>query len=486
MNSYGLIKINKKVSVINLAQIFFLFFIISLFFPIRYVFPTLESFITGLYSDFTSFSLYLSDVFLIIAFFFTLCYNYNNFIKLIVNCKLLVVLLIWLILAIFLFNPHISALNIWSFFKFIELMIVAYGTTRIVFSNKSLVFSNLFIYTFTVLGTIQSIIGLLQFLKQAPIGLSILGEQQIYPYLSGIAKIVSDETTYIRAYGTFPHPNVLSVFLVVSIFFIIYLLLNQQKRNFPNKLISNRYSLITNFGLNLALFINILGFTLTFSRGAFLSLGLGLLIWFGFIVFSPSFLKHVLSLPNGRGLGGVILIQTLVIIIVSMGLSFFIFKPFLLTRATISDQASVERKIYNQTAINIIKDKPIIGIGAGESLLHMEQYAPIQLKPYQIQPIHNYFLLSASEIGIIGALMLIWIFLSHLSGLYKTIIPNSKFIIQDKAPEDYLFKLTLISIPITCISLMFFDHYFYTIQSTQMLLWVILGLIANQKSNEAT
>lgn len=88
--------VSKKINPHNLAQVFFLFFVISLFFPIRYVFPTSESYITGLYSDFTSFSLYLSDIFLFIAFFFILWYNYKSFVDSIVNCKWLIVLFIWI------------------------------------------------------------------------------------------------------------------------------------------------------------------------------------------------------------------------------------------------------------------------------------------------------------------------------------------------------------------------------------------------------
>jgi hypothetical protein len=152
--------ISKKINPHNLAQIFFLFFVISLFFPIRYVFPTSESYITGLYSDFTTFSLYLSDIFLFIAFFFILWHiKLDLFKKLFSNHYSLPTFLFWLILAIFLFNPHITALNFWSFFKFFELIIVAYGTTKLVFSDERLAFRNTFFLTFISLGTIQSIIG---------------------------------------------------------------------------------------------------------------------------------------------------------------------------------------------------------------------------------------------------------------------------------------------------------------------------------------
>ncbi len=486
--------ISKRINLINLCRIFFLLFLFSIFFPIRYVFPTSESYITGLYSDFTTFSLYLSDIFLFIAFFFILWYNYKYFIEFIVNCKLLVALWIWLILAIFIFNPHISGLNFWSFFKFFELIVVAYGTIKAIFNYQFSISKSWFLGMFILLGTVQSIIGLMQFLKQAPIGLSKLGEQQIYPYLSGVAKIVSGGTIYIRAYGTFPHPNILSVFLLVAIFLLIHLSLNQQKPNLTSNLFSKHYSLITKIILNLALFINILGLTVTFSRGAFLALGLGLLVFFGLLAYwlkKPVILNSFQNLDSRsvRPLADSMTKNLKVVainILLALAVAFLIFKPFLLSRATISDQATIERKIYNQTARNMIKANPVIGKGAGESLLHMEQYSPVKLKPWQIQPIHNYFLLSASEIGIFGSLILILVFLSHLFGIWNLkiwdLFKNWKLEIRNLKTSFY--RLTLFTILICFIILMLFDHYFYTIQSTQMLLWMTLGIIASTKENE--
>ena len=65
------VTINK----LNIAQIFFLLFLASLFFPIRYVFPNSEAFQTGAYSDFTSISLYLSDIFSIFHNFVPITYS---------------------------------------------------------------------------------------------------------------------------------------------------------------------------------------------------------------------------------------------------------------------------------------------------------------------------------------------------------------------------------------------------------------------------
>ncbi len=504
----------KKINWENLAKIFFLFFLITLFFPIRYVFPTASSYATGLYSDFTSISLYLSDIFLFIAFFFILCSNFRKFKKIFSFSLILAIL--WLFFVLFFNFKTISGLNIWIFAKFIELMVVSYGTTVIIFRDKTTKFKTLFLLIFVCLGTIQSAIGLLQFLNQSSIGLNLIGEQVIGSNLWGVAKVtcsvacqfigsttgVAHETAYIRAYGTFPHPNLLSAFLVATIFINLYLLINKLKFESKNALFSNRYSFFTNIWLNLALFINILGLTTTFSRGAYLAFGIGLIIFF----ISFYLRRSAKAIVRGRWY------FPWLNVVVSLMISFLLFHPFLLSRATISDQATVERGVYNQIAVNMIKDKPFFGLGIGETVLHMEQYLPRTnfyesintpqttesnplantemvnskklvrgdqpkiLKPWQIQPIHNYFLLSAAELGIIGALLLIWVFLSHL-----------KFIILNLKSNFNSYYLLLTTLLIIFLVLMLFDHYFYTLQQTQMLLWMILGLIAVEiKSGQQT
>jgi O-antigen ligase len=424
----------------RVAKLFFLLFLITLFFPIRYVFPTTSSFVTGLYSDFTSISLYLSDIFLFIAFIFTLWSNkFGLFKSLVKDQRLTAIFILWLIVATFILNHPTSTLNIWFFIKLFELIVVSYGTTALLFKNQRPRIKIIFLFVFVSLGTLQSVIGLLQFLNQSPVGLKLLGEQVIYPNLWGIAKIVSNGTAYIRAYGTFPHPNLLSAYLLVTTFINIYLLNSTWKK-------------ITQLWLNLALFINILGLIATFSRGAYLAFAVGLIIHFSILVYK-------------QGLKAVF--RSALKVVFAILIAFILFKSFLLTRTTISDRATLERGVYNQTAINIIKNKPIGGVGVGESVLHMEQYSPVPLNDWEIQPIHNYFLLSAAELGIVGALLFIWIFISHLKAISYRL----------KANFDPYYLL-LATVLVCFLVLMLFDHYFYTLQQTQMLLWMTLGLIA--------
>lgn len=424
-----------------ITKVSFFFFIISLFFPLRKVFFSNSAYLTGAYSDFTSFSLYLSDILILTTWGLILISRggardmAHHVVK---NLKWFI---FWLILGFLWHYKENSGLNWYFLLKYAEL-IVAYETTAYIFSRFQI--KKLFLKLFILLGTFQSILALTQFWLQKSVGLPYLGENLLNISILGVAKIVSGGTTFIRGYGTFPHPNLLSAFLVFSIFSLLFFI--YQSKTSKTRVL---YSIL--------LFINTLGLTVTFSRGAFLALGIGLIIFF-----IPSLIRRGGPEPV-RGAGW---FKLSVLIFSYILLSFVIFHPFLLTRATISDPATLERKQYNQIALKIIKDKPIFGIGAGESVLHMEQYSEKRLETWKKQPIHNYFLLSAAELGIPGALILIWIFLWHL----KSLILNLK---SKLSP----WHLALSAILISFLILMLFDHYFYTLQQTQMLLWVVLGFI---------
>jgi len=446
--------------------------VLSIFFPIRHVFLTKEAYLTGNYSDFTSFSLYISDILIFITAIAVFLPRGGRIFWLRIKDKGLRIPIIWLILAIFIiFFIHFGLnirLNVYLLAKWLEL-IVAYGTFKVLFDQNSL--KNLFLKLFAWLCGLESILALIQFAKQSSIGLYKLGEPHLAPSILGVAKIVSGGTTFIRGYGTFPHPNPFSAFLVAGILITAYLLINA-----TTKKSQILYSVL--------LFINILGLTVTFSRGAYLALAVGLVIFFGMLFFgrhsegvqpteeSQPFIRRSFTPRMHSGFR----MTPVVVVVISVIVSFFLFKPFLLTRATFSDQATVAREFYDVTGVKMVEKNPIFGVGLGESLLHMEQYSQKVLAPWDKQPPHNYFIIAAAEMGIPAMLILVWIFLSHFWGLIKKIRTNKDF-------QLFTFYFLLISILCTFLVLMMFDHYFYTLQQTQLLLWIFLALIAAETKN---
>ncbi len=142
--------------------------------------------------------------------------------------------------------------------------------------------------------------------------------------------------------------------------------------------------------------------------------------------------------------------------------------PFLKTRATAEDSAVAERKIYNQIGVHLVKENPIFGTGAGESLLHMKRLSPVQLRSDQTQPIHNYFLLTAAELGLPAAALLLIMVLYPLALLLRKLARK----------EGNATTAALAGAIVCVLVLMQFDHYFYTIVPTEMALWVLLGAAA--------
>lgn len=447
--------LKSRLNYLNIAQIFLFFWLFSLFFPIKYVFPSHFSYQTGLYSDFTSFSLYLSDILLFITWIFVILPRGKVFYHVVIQKKPIKWLILWIFVLFFVNLNENWQLSLFFLGKTLELF-VAYGTMAVLFKEKLIKTS--FFSFFSVLCGIQSLISLNQFFIQKPIGLFRLGEQKIYAWQWGVAKLVSYGTTYIRGYGTFPHPNLLSAFLITGIIINIYLIFKNEKLQYQAM-------------LSALLIINILGLTVTFSRAGYLAVAIGLAIFFGILALSHYFKTRITYGDKTLFLSQPVA-MTISVILFSIILSFSLFHNLILTRATVSDKASLERGIYNHISLKMIKTRPIFGLGTGQSMLHMEQLSEPKLKPWEIQPIHNYFLLSAAELGIPGALILIWIFLDHLSSIWKLKITNLSH-----------YQITLGTILVCFLILMMFDHYFYTLQQTQFLLWMTLALIAAETKN---
>ena len=89
---------------------------------------------------------------------------------------------------------------------------------------------------------------------------------------------------------------------------------------------------------------------------------------------------------------------------------------------------------------------------------------------WEIQPPHNYYLNVAVEQGIQGLILFIAFFVL----LVKMGIDQLK---SSTVARETLTTILLLSIFMSFLFLMLFDHYFYTLWQTQLLLWIIIGMI---------
>src|SRR6476469_3998213 len=198
------------------ATNYLLFLLVILIpFSIRHVFDSTWNFQTGAYSDFTSLSLYISDLVLIALVSLQVIIKPKWFVPRVWNV-LGIAAGLWLILELFLQVRGLLPLQAYFSLRFIFLLILAPTIANIDVPREKLA------WLFSALGAIQALIAIAQFYTQNSFGLYLLGESQLEPNGYGIAKIVSHGTKLIRSYGTFPHSNLLSAFLVAATAFNLY------------------------------------------------------------------------------------------------------------------------------------------------------------------------------------------------------------------------------------------------------------------------
>jgi O-antigen ligase len=314
-------------------------------------------------------------------------------------------------------------------------------------------FFGISLVSLTINGFIQAIIGIFQFIYGHSLGLRLFGESIVSRETPGVAKLVIDGTKHIRAYGTFPHPNIMAVFLIIPLIIILISLINRWQSKFVSRAtILNRIptSLILVF-----LFVIGLGFILTFSRSAFLGLFIALLFVF------YSFMRNLQYKKQ-------ILIVLLLIIVALIGSVYFVSH----NTSLFSDQSMKERNSYVNVARETISAHPLIGVGAGQFVL--EEYSEnTNLEGWQYQPVHNVYLLLASELGITG-LVLFLIFMATL--LFRESGGGKNTYIL----TCYNFCCIMFSFLIIAL----FDHYFWDIKiGTMIFSLIVVFILLRNRSN---
>ena len=390
-------------------------------------------------TEFGALFLYLSDILIVILLALWL---YKSLFQKKLKIKKLTALTIsFLSFGLFLTLSLFSSKNLTISFYFlvkISLLIGFYYYIRLKIKKDELVN----VYKIIFMGSIvQSLIALGQYIKQGSLGLRYLGESVVAPNLYGVAKIDFLGQKIIRSYGTFSHPNILAVFLLVSICCVLWLVLKHKK---PVYLIG--------------LPILVLGLILTFSRT---TVFLGLI--FFLLFFFYSWLKaKPLNFSRKMVTGSFSVFLSSVIAV------FIVFSPLLIQRFNIQkeDQAVSLRVFYNNAAFNIIKKSPLTGVGLGNFIIKLREIYP-SLASWQYQPVHNIYLLIFSEIGLFGLIAFLFI----LFLIFKDYLRS----------KVYGLKLVFFGgLGIVFLVIGFVDHFFFTINQGMLLFWLILGIISSK------
>jgi len=299
----------------------------------------------------------------------------------------------------------------------------------------------------------QSVVGFLQFTSGASVGLQVLGESVITPATAGVARVTIQGTPFLRAYGTMQHANILAGFLGLGLIALLYLwfrIPERRRRPFGTEFLRRS-------ALAFGMFIVVFGLVLTFSRSGWISTAAGALCFFGF-----AFAEKGKDRTNAAHL----LAVSVAIVILSVVVMWWAVAPRVAS-LTAEDPSVNYRLRYDLMGIQIVEQRPQ-GVGIGDQVgystaLHSYQKLGIT-RPIDWQPIHNLYLLVASETGIIG-LALFLVFLGLL------VIPRLYPALREKDVASALALLALLLV------FGLFDHFLWTLESGRLMLWVTLGLV---------
>ncbi|MBT4722292.1 O-antigen ligase family protein, partial [Candidatus Falkowbacteria bacterium] len=228
-------------------------------------------------------------------------------------------------------------------------------------------------------GLIQSAFAINQFIAQRVIGDTYLGmADQTTETLGAPVILLSDGTRWLRSFGTLPHPNILAGFLLISLFFIIGLIvLTKNKKH--QKL------------LPLIFVVNFIGLITTASRAAIVAFAIGIILLSFFAAKDKILTKQTTKF---------VFISIFILILFAVSFPELI-KSRLDNNNRLEQISSSSRVEQYQEFGQVIKSNFIVGVGLGNYTYYQQLQNP-ELSGYQLQPIHNSFLLIIAELGIIG------------------------------------------------------------------------------------
>ena len=265
-------------------------------------------------------------------------------------------------------NPLLSLFDIWQMIKVYFLFFYLANNVR---DKRDITF----VLSMLAVGVaLQALIVLLQFTTGTTLG--ILGQQTS----SELFRPQMDISYVRRPGGTVGHANTLGRYFVLLLPVGISMFLFGKK-----KLL---------FGITTA--VGLLGMIFTLSRSAWIGLIFAMCIIL--VLFWRKQLHRIFT-PRNVLLG----VLALCVVAVTMG-------PMIYERFVSPDfGATMSRLTTSKVALRVIRDNPILGVGINNYIEILDSYYDPQDPFTRVAPVHNLYLLFASEIGLIGLTAFLWL-----------------------------------------------------------------------------
>ena len=438
-----------------------IFYLLILFLPTqlgRHFFLDF-SFVSGIRVDYLAPTIYLTDIFVLTLFALWLIdkigiKKHESRIKglnsMIHDSKFMILSAFAALLVFGILLSKNQAAAWFGLLRFLELVFLGFYAA---INIKKMRFETI-LFLFSIGIVFEFFLSIAQYLNQGSIGgiFYFFGERSFNGQTPGIANASIDGKLVLRPYGTFPHPNVLAGYLLVGMILILYRIKNYESR-------------IMNHGKTLLIFSMIagtIGLLLTMSR-------IAIILWLFIVGFHG--VTHVIKkIKNAKPvIHDSLFIIRILVVLVFIG-SIFMLSPLghRFTNLKLADESIVVRQELIKSSLLMIKENLFLGVGLNNFLIELPGYQKINNYFLDLQPVHNIFLLVATETGLIGLVFFLWF-------MFKTYqrIMNHELRIKDKNPIIHNSKFIILT---AVLILGLFDHYFLTLQQGQLLFSFILGL----------
>ncbi|MFA6604012.1 MAG: O-antigen ligase family protein [Patescibacteria group bacterium] len=296
---------------------------------------------------------------------------------------------------------------------------------------------------FVASAAVQAALAAAQFFTQSAVSAKWFGMAPHEAAVAGSYVVETASGRWLRAYGSLAHPNILGFFLAVGIFFAVGLLLTLPAGSRARRLAAASLPLLA------------AGIFCSLSRSAVLALAAGFVV---LLIWSVRFSK-----PSFSAVFRSALAVTAVLLLFGS-----IFNAVVFTR--LSGSGRLEARSFNdrrsqlQDAAEIIADHPLMGVGLGEMPLALERDHGDGRPGWGYEPVHNVYLLSLAEIGLLG--LIAW-----LSTLALALHSSMTAAARGSAPAAVIAAGLAAVIVASC-----FDHYLWSSWFGQLQFWLLCGL----------
>ncbi|HLD01322.1 MAG TPA: O-antigen ligase family protein [Patescibacteria group bacterium] len=404
----------------------FFFFLTLLFIPIqlgKHFWPSF-AFINGIGSDYLSPTLYITDL---TVFFLIVCFICRTKAKPIFvwsKKHTTVFVLTALVLLISTLNAKSIENSLFGVAKLCEMVFFGWYIAIQKFSS----YKHMLLISLVLGVSFSSVLAVAQFLLQGSAGgiLYFFGERTFSAQTPGIANAALNGQLVMRPYATFPHPNVLAGYLLITVSILCGFFIRTPGRK--------------RFLIVLAIVLGSTALFVTMSRVV-------ILLWIVFFAAVLLYKKRVLFWIFLTGLSGLFLTP----LRFRYGQDLFGSKAF---------QERIELITY---ATQLFSESLLTGVGIKNFLVSLPF---VVTKPIG-QPVHNIYILAAVEIGLLGLALFLWMFGKTTQRLLT--------IWKETLNQSTIYFIRVVPFISVCI-IGLVDHYLITLQQGQLLLVLVIGL----------